>query len=104
VRAFRRADSRWGWRSLREFLKARGIDPSRAALAVLYPDDVRELVAVIVVSIDHMFEVEIDYPEESISPKPMEHGEIVGWRDDTPAIRHENQRFVDVALELLRSD
>jgi hypothetical protein len=34
----------------------------------------------------------------------MEHGEIVGWRDDTAAIRHENQRFVDVALELLRSD
>lgn len=63
MRAFRRADSRWGWRSLREFLKARGIDPSRAALAVLYPDDVRELVTVIVVSIDHMFEVEIDYPE-----------------------------------------
>jgi hypothetical protein len=61
-------------REVREFLKVRGIDPSRAALAVLYPDDVRELVAVIVVSIDRMFEVDIDYPEGIGLAEVMEHG------------------------------
>jgi hypothetical protein len=99
-----RDDPGLGWRSLREFLKARGIDPARAALAVLYPDDVRGLVAVIVVSIDRMFEVDIDYPEGIGLAEAMEHGEIVDWRDDAAAIRNENQQFVDMALELLRSD
>jgi hypothetical protein len=62
------------------------------------------LVAVIVVSIDRMFEVAIDYPEGIGLAEAMEHGEIVDWRDDAAAIRNENQQFVDMALELLRSD
>jgi hypothetical protein len=62
------------------------------------------LVAVIVVSIDRMFEVEIDDPEGIDLAEAMEHGEIVGWRDDAAAIRHENQRFVDVALEPVHAE
>jgi hypothetical protein len=93
-----------GWSRLRHFLEARDIDPAQAALAVLYPDDAYELTAVVVVSIDRMFEIEIEYPRGVRGSVAMDHGQIVSWEDDAATIRRENQPFVDIALDLLASN
>jgi hypothetical protein len=45
-----------------EFLDERGIRPTEIVLAVIYPDDVSQLVAVVVQSRSRMFEILLDYP------------------------------------------
>jgi hypothetical protein len=100
----RRDEPGLGWSRLRDFLEARDIDLAHAELAVLYPDDAHELTAVVVVSIDRMFEVEIEYPRDVRGSVAMDHGQIVSWEEDAAEIRRQNQPFVDVALDLLASE
>jgi len=90
-----------GWSGLRETLLSQGIDPAQAAVAVIYPDDVTILVAV-VVTVDRMLRVDIDYL--GIDPsEAMDHGHVESWEDDAAVIGAEEQPFVDLALELLAS-
>jgi hypothetical protein len=53
---------------LRETLLSQGIDPAQAAVAVIYPDDVTILVAVVVTA-DRMLRVDIDYLASTL-PRP----------------------------------
>jgi hypothetical protein len=57
-----------GWSGLRETLLAQGTDPAQAAVAVIYPDDVTILVAVVVTA-DRMLRVDIDYRASTV-PRP----------------------------------
>ena len=93
-----------GWASLRETLLSQGIEPSQAAVAVVYPDDVTLLMAVVVASSDRMLRAEIVYPEGTERSEGMDHGRVVSWEDDVALIRVEEQPFVDLALELLASE
>ena len=99
-----RNDPGLSWGHLREFLTSRGVDPKRAAIAVLYPDDAFELTAVVVASSDRMFEIRIEYPRSVKPSAAMEHGEITEWEDDAAQVRRENQPFSDIALELLEAE
>jgi hypothetical protein len=99
-----RHDRGMGWSRLRDFLTERDIDPAKAALAVLYPDDVRQLLAVLVVSSDRMFEVELEWPEDVRMGAAMDHALITWWQDDAAMIKAQNQPFVDHALELLAAE
>jgi hypothetical protein len=99
-----RHDPGLGWSRLRDFLTARNIGPAKAAFAVLYPDDVRELLAVLVVSSDRMFEVGLEWPEGVRMGAAMDHALITEWEDDAALVRRENQPFVDIALDLLASE
>ena len=91
-----------GWSGLRETLLAQGTDPAQAAVAVIYPDDVTILVAVVVTA-DRMLRVDIDYWGIDRS-EAMDHGQLVSWEDDAAVIGAEEQPFVDLALELLASE
>ena len=57
-----REDQQSGWSRLREFLDEHGMKPAEVALAVIYPDDVSQLVAIVVQSRSRMFEILLDYP------------------------------------------
>jgi hypothetical protein len=92
-----------GWASLRETLQSQGVEPAQAAVAVIYPDDVTILEAVVVASADRMVRAEVDYPVATDHSEAMDHGHVVSWEDDSVVIRAEEQPFVDLALELLTS-
>lgn len=102
--ALLRGDPGLGWSRVRDFLTDRRVDPAQAALAILYPDDVRTLVAIVVVSADRMFALDIEYPKGVDDAAAMDHGQVVGWEDDVATIRRENQPFADIALQLLSPD
>ena len=88
---------------MRETLLSQGIDPAKAAVAVIYPDDVTILVAVVVTA-DRMLRVDIDYPVGIDRSEAMDHGQVASWEDDVAVIGAEEQPFVDLALELLASE
>jgi hypothetical protein len=89
-----------GWAGLRETLLSQGIDPAQAAVAVIFPDDVTILVAVVVTA-DRMLRVDIDYLGIDRS-EAMDHGHVESWEDDVVVIGADP--FVDLALELLASE
>lgn len=82
-----REDPALGWSRVRDFLTARGVDPAQAAVAILYPDDVRQLVAIVVAAPDRMFMLDIEYPEGVDRAAAMDHGEVIGWEDDAETIQ-----------------
>jgi hypothetical protein len=70
-------------------------------VALIYPDDVSLLIVVLVASPVRLFTLDILYPLEVDPAEVMNHGEVVAWEDDAATIRQENQRFVDIALDVL---
>lgn len=90
---------------MRETLLSQGIDPAQAFLAIVYPDDVATLVAVVVASSDQMLRVDIDYSVgiEDYG-EAMNRGHVVSWENDVAVIRSEERKVVDIALELLTSE
>jgi hypothetical protein len=90
-----------GWSRVRDFLIERGIRPEEAALAVIYPDDVTVLTAVVVADAQRMFEIDLEYPAGVDKAMAMSQPRIESWRDDAARIALENRDFVQAALDVL---
>ena len=90
-----RYDPGMKWSALRVFLEDQGVDPERAVLATIYDDGGSET-AVIVVSDERMFLLDIDHP--------FERGEIARSFDDVSLIRSWHEREVRIALEMIRQE
>ena len=86
---------------MRDFLIERGIRPEEAALAVIYPDDVTVLTAVVVADAQRMFEIDLEYPAGVDKGMAMSESRIASWRDDAARIVLENRDFVQAALDVL---
>jgi hypothetical protein len=88
-----------GWVRLREFLEGQGVDPSKAALAVLWREDVALLFAWVVVSPERMFEIELEYPQDLDESSAMEDSHVVAWNEDVERISGDD--FIKGALQFL---
>jgi len=99
-----REDQQSGWRRLREFLDEQGIPPADAALAVIYPDDVSLLVAVVVQSRSRMLEIELDYPRGLDRSLAMSEATVSSSDHDAERIFNENVEWVEAALRVLADE
>jgi hypothetical protein len=86
------------------YVEERDIRPAESALAVIYPDDVARLVAVVVASRSRMLELEIDYPRTLDHASAMSEGTVVSSDDDAQRILEENGDWVEAALDLLADE
>ena len=93
-----------GWSRLREFLDEQGIRPTEVALAVIYPDDVAQLLAVVVQSSSRMFEIQLDYPRSLDHRLAMSEATVSSSDDDAERIFNENVEWVKAALRVLADD
>jgi len=99
-----REDQQSGWSRLREFLDEQGIRPTEVALAVIYPDDVSELVAVVVQSRSRMFEILLDYPRGLDLSLAMSEATVSSSDHDAERIFNENVEWVEAALRVLADE
>ena len=99
-----REDQQSGWSRLREFLDEQGIRPTEVALAVIYPDDVSLLVAVVVQSRSRMFEILLDYPRGLDLSLAMSEATVSSSDHDAERIFNENVEWVEAALTVLADE
>jgi phage I-like protein len=99
-----REDQQSGWSRLREFLDEQGIRPTDVALAVINPDDVSELVAVVVQSRSRMFEILLDYPRGLDLSLAMSEATVSSSDHDAERIFNENVEWVEAALRVLADE
>lgn len=99
-----REDQQSGWSRLREFLDEQGIRPTEAALAVIYPDDVSQLVAVVVQSRSRMFEILLDYPRGLDLSLAMSEATVSSSDHDAERIFNENVEWIKAALTVLADE
>ena len=99
-----RENQQSGWSRLREFLDEQGIRPTEVALAVIYPDDVSLLVAVVVQSRSRMFEILLDYPRGLDLSLAMSEATVSSSDHDAERIFNENVEWVEAALTVLADE
>jgi hypothetical protein len=93
-----------GWSRLREFLDKQGIRPTEVALAVIYPDDVSQLVAIVVQSRSRMIEILLDYPRGLDLSLAMSEATVSSSDHDAERIFNENVEWVEAALTVLADE